>query len=462
MKRNAEIHEAIGFDDVLLVPVETNVKPDDVSTKTRLTKTIELGIPLISAGYDNVTESAMAIALAQLGGIGIIHDNMPLGKQVEEVRRVKRAEGKMVSNPITISPEASVAEALDLMTTYKISALPVIEQPSQKVIGIITSRDIRFFEDYSKPVTDLMTKQVITVKGQIEMAMAKKLLHQHRIEKLVVVDEKDRCIGLITVKDFEKLARFPHAARDAQGRLRVGAAVGTGKDAFDRASAMADAGLDVVFVDVAHAHTRDVVGTVSRIRQQRSSDVQIIAGNVATADAARSLIDAGADAIKVGIGADCSAASRLMSGVGMPQLTAVLNVVEQCAMMNIPVIVGGGIRDSAALAKALGAGAESAVIDRLFAGTDEAPGIIVYRGDHAYKVVNPSAKPQHRPAFSSLVSDPYQLDEDLVDTSIPYRGGVAHAVHELIGGLKSAMAYTGAKDIPALIENAEFVHISHK
>ena len=462
MKRNAEIHEALGFDDVLLVPLETNVKPEEVSTKTRLTKTIELGIPLIAAGYDNVTESAMAIAIAQLGGIGVIHDNMPLGKQVEEVRRVKRSEGEVVSNPITIAPEASVAEALDLMMTYKISALPVIEQPSQKVIGIITSRDIRFFEDYAKPVTELMTKEVITAKGNIEMAAAKRLLHQHRIEKLVLVDGQGRCTGLITVKDIEKLARFPQAARDAQGRLRVGAAVSIGKDAFDRAAAMADAGLDVVFIDVAHAHTRDTVGTVSHIRQQRSSEVQIVVGNVATADAARSLVDAGADAIKVGIGATCGAASRLTSGVGMPQFKAVLDVAGQCAMMNIPVIAGGGIKDSAVLAKVLGAGAESAVIDHLFAGTDEAPGNIVYHGDHAYKVVNLAARPQHRPQFTSLVHDSYHFDEDPVDTSIPYRGGVAHVVQQLVGGLKSAMAYAGSKDIQSLIENAKFVRTPTK
>ncbi len=459
MKRNAEIRDALGFDDVLLVPVETNVKPGDVSTKTRLTKSIELGIPLISAGHDNVTESLMAIAIAQLGGIGIIHDNMPLGKQVEEVRRVKRAGSQIISNPITIAPEASVAEALDLMTTYKVSGLPVIEQPSQKVIGIITSRDIRFFEDYAKPVRALMTTEVITVKGVVEQAMAKKLMHQHRIEKLVVVDDQGRCVGLITVKDIEKSARFPHATRDAQGRLRVGAAVTTGKDAFDRAAAMADAGLDVVFIDVAHAHTRDAAGTVSRIRQQRSSDVQVVAGNVVTAEAARSLADAGADAIKVGIGALVSGASRRVSGVGMPQMTALLNVVEQCAMMNIPVIVGGGIRSSAALAKAIAAGAEATVINNLFAGTDEAPGEIVYQGDHAYKVVNLAAKAQHRPHQTSIIQDPYRFDEDPIDTSVPYRGSVEYVVQQLILGLKTAMAYTGSKDIRAMIENAEFVRM---
>jgi len=459
MKRNVEIHEALGFNDVLLVPSETNVKPADVSIGTRLTKTISLNIPLIAAGTDYVTESTMAVAIAQLGGIGIIHDNMPLGKQVEEVRRVKRSEGNMVLNPITIAQEASVAEAFDLMTTYRVSGLPVIEQLSKKVVGIITSRDIRFFDDYAKPVTELMTREVITVKESIEKEVIKRMLHQNRIEKLVVVDDQGRCIGLITVKDIEKLSRFPDATRDNLGRLCVGAAVGIGKDAFDRTAAMTDAGLDVVFIDAAHGHTRDVIGTVSHIRQQRSSSVQIVAGNVVTADAARSLVDAGADAVSVGVGSGIGSASRSMAGVGMPQLKAVLDVVEQCGMMDIPVVVAGGIESSADVAKAIAAGAESVVIDRLFAGTNEAPGEIVCHDGLVYKVVNPAAKTQHRPLNLSGVPDPYRFDEDPVDTSVPYRGSVEHMIQHLVGGLKSAMAYTGSNDIKAMIENAEFVRI---
>ena len=459
MKRNVEIHEAFGFDDVLLVPGETNVKPADVSIRTRLTKTISLNIPLIAAGTDNVTESAMAVAIAQLGGIGIIHDNMPLGKQVEEVRRVKRSEGNMVLNPITIAQEASVAEAFDLMTTYRVSGLPVIDQSSKKVVGIITSRDIRFFDDYVNPVTELMTREVITVKESIEKEVAKRMLHQHRIEKLVVVDDQERCVGLITVRDIEKLSRFPDATRDNCGRLCVGAAVGTGKDAFDRTAAMTDAGLDVVFIDAAHGHTRDVIGTVSHIRQQRSSAVQIVAGNVVTADAARSLVDAGADAVMVGVGSGIGSASRSMAGIGMPQLKAVLDVVEQCGMMDIPVVVVGDIESPADVAKAIAAGAESVVIDRLFAGTDEAPGEIVCHDGFVYKVVNPAAKTQHRPPNPSGVHDPYRFDEDPVDTSVPYRGSVEHTIRHFVGGLKSAMAYTGSNDIKAMIENAEFVRI---
>ncbi|MEZ0260967.1 MAG: IMP dehydrogenase [Alphaproteobacteria bacterium] len=456
MKRNATIKEALNFDDVLLLPSETNIKPQDVVTKTRLSRSIELNIPLVSAGIDNVTESQMAIVMAQLGGIGIIHDNMPLGKQVEEVRRVKRAEGDMVKNPITISPDSSVAEAIDLMTTYKVSGLPVIEASSQKVVGIITNRDVRFFEDYAKPVSELMTKEVITVKGRIEKTLAKQMMHQHRVEKLVVVDDQGRCTGLLTVKDIEKMSRFPLAARDAQGRLRVGAAVTLGKDAVDRAAAMTDAALDVVFIDVAHGHTKEAIGTVSMIRQQRSNDVQVVAGNVVTADAARSLIDAGADAIKIGLGATRCAATRGVAGIGMPQLTALLNVVEQCEMHDVPVLVDGGVMDSASFAKAIAGGAESVVISHLFAGTDEAPGEIVYQGGNAYKVVNPLAKTQHRPA-AGPARDAYRLDEDPVDTSVPYRGSVTHMVGQLVSGLKVAMAYTGAKDVRSLREKAEFV-----
>lgn len=456
MKRNSTIKEALNFDDVLLLPGETNVKPADVITKTRLTRNIEINIPIVAAGHDNVTEAAMAIALAQLGGIGIIHDNMPLGKQVEEVRRVKRAEGDMVQNPITISPESSVAEALDLMTTYKISGLPVIDG-SQKVVGIITNRDLRFFEDYAKPVKELMTTEVITVKGKPDKSYVKTLLHQHRIEKAVVVDDQGRCTGLITVKDIEKMSRYPNAARDGQGRLRVGAAITLGKDAYDRAAAMTDAGLDVVFVDVSHAHTKDALATVSMIRQQRSSEVQIVAGNVATADAARRLIDAGADAVKVGVGAMTGAPLRTTLGIGVPQFSAIIDVAEACEIAGVPVLVDGGIRDAGGLAKALAAGGDAAILSHLLAGTDEAPGEVVYEGGNAYKVVNPGAKSQHRPSHHTIYVDPYKIDEDPVDTSVPYRGSAVHMVNQLVSGLKVAMAYTGSKDVKTLRETSQFV-----
>lgn len=456
MKRNGVMRETFNFDDVLLVPAESHVKPEEVVTRTRLTRNIELSVPLLSAGLDYVTESAMAIAMAQQGGLGVIHDKMPMGKQVEEVRRVKRAEGRMVTNPITISPDSSVAEAIDLMKNYRISGLPVVDGASQKVVGIITHRDVRFYEDEAKPVSELMTTRVVTVQRGIGDAEARRLMHENRIEKLVVLDEQERCAGLITVKDFEKLSRYPDATRDALGRLRVGAAVSLGKEAVDRASAMADAGLDVVFVDAAHGHMRDVISTVSMIRQQRTSEVQVVAGNVVTADAARSLADAGADAIKVGIGACRASASRNLAGVGMPQLSAVLDVVEQCDLMGIPVIVDGGVCCPGDFAKAIAAGAESVMLGHVFAGADEAPGKIVYRDTLAYKVAGSDAA-RNRPQGSASVTDALHLDTIATDTSVPYRGGVAQIVAHMMTGLRTAMAYTGCKDITAFREMAELV-----
>jgi len=456
MKRNGVMRETFNFDDVLLVPAESHVKPEEVVTRTRLTRNIELAVPLLSAGLDCVTESAMAIAMAQQGGLGVIHDKMPMGKQVEEVRRVKRAEGRMVTNPITISPDSSVAEAIDLMKNYRISGLPVVDGASQKVVGIITHRDVRFYEDEAKPVSELMTTRVVTVQRGIGDAEARRLMHENRIEKLVVLDEQERCAGLITVKDFEKLSRYPDATRDALGRLRVGAAVSLGKEAVDRASAMADAGLDVVFVDAAHGHMRDVISTVSMIRQQRTSEVQVVAGNVVTADAARSLADAGADAIKVGIGACRASASRSLAGVGMPQLSAVLDVVEQCDLMGIPVIVDGGVCCPGDFAKAIAAGAESVMLGHVFAGADEAPGKIVYRDTLAYKVAGSDAA-RNRPQGSASVTDALHLDTIATDTSVPYRGGVAQIVAHMMTGLRTAMAYTGCKDITAFREMAELV-----
>lgn len=433
MQKKMPIREALSFDDVLIAPAETQVKPADVDTQTRLTRSISLHIPVVSAATQQVTESAMAIALAQLGGIGIIHDNMPMGKQVEEVRRVKRAGGEVVENPIVTSPESSVAEAADLLATYKISALPVVDQATKKVVGIITNRDVRFFEDTARPVSELMTKRVITVKAGIDKAEARRLMHEHRIEKLIVVDAQERCVGLMTVKDMEKFSQYPQAARDARGCLRVGAAIGIGKDSFDRAAAMADAGLDVVFVDVAHAHTRDAVGTVSRIRQQRSTEVQIVAGNVVTADAARSLIDAGADAVKVGIGATPCSPLRA-AGVGMPQLAAILEVAELCSMQDIPVIVDGGIRHAADFAKAMAAGASAVMIGSLFESTDQTP-------------------VQH--LSSAPVSDPYRFDASAIQ--VAHRGSIVPITNEMLAGLKMAMAYTGSKNIKTFHETATFI-----
>lgn len=454
MKRNSTIRHALTFDDVLIVPAETAIKPADVQTHTQLTRNISLHLPLIAAPCAHVTESAMAIALAELGGIGVIHRHMPLGKQVEEVRRVKRRQAHVVTTPITISPDASLAEAVDLMGTYHVSALPVIDQSSRAVVGIITRRDINFVEDAGQPVSTLMTRDVVTAKPGISHDVARQIMHKHRIEKLVVVDEQGRCAGLLALKDMDRIARTPKATVDAQGRLRVAAAIGTGKEALDRAIAMADAGLDVVFVDVAHAHTREAAATISQIRQQRATEIQVVAGNVATAEAARSLIDAGADAIKVGIGAEPHASTRRLSGVGMPQLQALLDVADACDMQDIPVLADGGLITAERCAKALAAGARVLVLDTLFAGAEESPGHVVYHDGRLYRTLTPKA-----PNIAGL-ADALRLDEADNDTSTPYTGPVAHMVAGLMTGIVTAMAYAGGKDIAQFRSNAEFVRVS--
>jgi IMP dehydrogenase len=411
MKRDTPIRDTFGFDDVLLPPGE---RAAEVSLRTRLTKTVSLNIPLLSA--PRVTESAMAVAMAHFGGLGVIHADMPLGRQVEEVRKVKRAESDVVQNPVTIAPEASAAEALDLMTTYSFSGLPVVEQGSQKVCGIVTRRDLRFFEDWAKPVSELMTREVVTAKSGVDKETIKRLLHQHRVEKIVLVDDQGRCTGLVTVKDIEKFAQWPGAARDKHGRLLAGAAVSV-RDGFERAMAMADAGLDVVFVDVPHAHSRDVMALVSRIRQQRTTEIQIVAGNVATAAAARSLIDAGADALKVG--ADCKM-----------KFSALLDVAGECAMADIPVILDGA-RDAGMIVKALGAGAESVALSCLLAGCDEAVGEISFH--------------ENRPCKPGADS--------------PYRGAAAHTLNHLIEGVKTGMAQAGGRDAKSLAALSQFVKV---
>ena len=436
MRTNKTIHEALGFDDVMLVPAESKLKKTDIDLRTRLTRGITLSVPLIACGGVAV-ESALAVALARLGGIGVIHGQMPLGKQVEEVRRVKRAEGDIVAEPITLSPDSSIAEAMDLMATYRISGLPVIEQPSRKVLGIVTRRDVRFEDDATRPVKDVMTTNVVTAMQKTSREDARRLMREHRIEKLVLVDDKQRCAGLLTVEDMEKSDHHPLAVRDAQGRLRVGATVGLGKEAVDRAAAMTDAGLDVVFIDAPHAHARDVIDTVRTIRQQRSSDVQVVVGNVLSAEAAMSLIDAGADGIK--IGGDVDTASAVRRGFGMAQATALMDVAEQCALQGVPAIAGGGIFSAGDLAKALAAGTDCAVID-LFAGALEAAGETVFDDDmRAYK------------KFGAVKTA-------ALDTSVPCRGPAADIAVALLSGLCDAMVFTGSKDITAL-HDAKLVRV---
>ncbi|MBP2290333.1 IMP dehydrogenase [Azospirillum rugosum] len=469
MARSTSIREALTFDDVLLVPAESSVLPNEVDTRTRLTKSIELGIPLMSSAMDTVTESSLAIAMAQAGGIGVIHRNLTIEQQAEEVRKVKRYESGMVVNPITITPGATLADALQLMADYRISGIPVVEtldsRGSGKLVGILTNRDVRFASDPKQPVSELMTKDLVTVREGVSQAEAKRLLHQHRIEKLLVVDEDYRCIGLVTVKDIEKAQAYPNACKDAQGRLRVAAATGTGSDGLRRAEALFDAGVDVLVVDTAHGHSLKVLDQV-RAARNMSNYTQVIAGNVATGEAAKALIDAGADAVKVGIGPGSICTTRIVAGVGVPQLTAVMDVVETCEKLGIPVISDGGIKFSGDLAKAIAAGASVAMLGSLFAGTDESPGeVILYQG-RSYKSyrgmgsVGAMARGSADRYFQQEVST-MKLVPEGVEGRVPYKGPVSAVIHQLVGGLRAAMGYTGSKSIAEMQTRAEFVRITN-
>ena len=462
----AQFREALTFDDVLLVPAASSVLPNEVSLTTRLTKTITLGIPMISAAMDTVTESALAIALAQAGGIGVIHRNMTTAQQAEEVRRVKRFESGMVVNPITITPDAPLAAALKLMADHRISGIPVVEQPSGRLAGILTNRDVRFATNMQQPVHELMTKDnLVTVREGVVHAEAKGLLHKHRIEKLLVVDGDYRCIGLITVKDIEKARQHPHACKDDKGRLRAAAAVGTGPDGLKRAEALMDAGVDVVIVDTAHGHSAKVIDQVAQVRKL-SNGTQIIAGNIATADAARALIDVGADAVKVGIGPGSICTTRIVAGVGVPQLTAVMDVAEACRKQGVPVIADGGIRYSGEIAKAIGGGADCVMLGSLLAGTDEAPGeVIIYQG-RTYKSyrgmgsVGAMSGGSADRYFQKAETDASKLVPEGIEGRVAYKGPVERILHQLAGGLRAAMGYTGAATVRALQDKAQFVRIT--
>ena len=459
-----QIRDALTFDDVLLKPAASTVLPGDCDTKTRLTNRIELGIPLISAAMDTVTESALAIALAQAGGIGVIHRNLDLAAQATEVRKVKKFESGMVVNPVTIGPDATLADALKLMADSQISGVPVVEG-SGKLVGILTNRDVRFASNPRQTVRELMTKDVVTVREGVSRDGAKRLLHQHRIEKLIVVDDAFRCIGLITVKDIEKAQRFPNATKDEKGRLRVAAATGTGDNGVARAEALFDAEVDIVVVDTAHGHSQGVLKTVERVRRL-SNYTQIVAGNVATADGAQALIDAGADAVKVGIGPGSICTTRIVAGVGVPQLTAILDTVEVARKRNIPVISDGGIKYSGDLAKAIAAGANCAMLGTLFAGTDEAPGeVILYQG-RSYKAyrgmgsVGAMARGSADRYFQQDIKGSLKLVPEGIEGRVPYKGPVATVIHQLVGGLKAAMGYTGNRDIAEMQKNCEFLKIT--
>ena len=463
-----KIREAYTFDDVLLQPAASDILPAQAKTTTHLTKKIELGIPLISSAMDTVTEAQMAIAMAQAGGIGVIHKNLSIEEQAQEVKRVKKFEAGMVVNPLTISPDAPLSEALHLMQVNKISGIPVTERKTGKLVGILTNRDVRFATDESQAVHELMTRENLVTVAEKDATQqdAKILLHKHRIEKLLVVDDKYRCIGLITVKDIERSTLFPNASKDEQARLRVAAAIGIGDDGIERAEELIRAGVDVLVVDTAHGHSSRVLEAVTRVKKL-SGDVQVIGGNVATAAGTEALIGAGVDAVKVGIGPGSICTTRIVAGVGTPQLTAIMDAAEVAAKSGIPIIADGGIKTSGDLAKALAGGASCAMVGSLLAGTDESPGeVFLYQG-RSFKSyrgmgsLGAMARGSADRYFQEEVSDNLKLVPEGIEGRVPHRGPANAIVHQLVGGLKAAMGYTGSASIVDMQKNATFVRITN-
>jgi IMP dehydrogenase len=478
LMENGNLSEALTFDDVLLKPGLSEVTPSDADIRTRITRGIELNIPIIASAMDTVTEAKMAIAMAQAGGIGVIHRNLEPEEQAAQVRQVKRFESGMVVNPVTIHPQATLAQARALMKEHGISGIPVVERvagsasinvsPSApgKLVGILTNRDVRFATDPRQTVAELMTKEkLVTVREGVGQDEAKRLLHQFRIEKLLVVDAQYRCVGLVTVKDIEKAVNNPDACKDEQGRLRVAAATTVGELGFRRTEALIEAGVDLVVVDTAHGHSKPVLDAVTRIKRL-SNAVQVVAGNIATADGAKALIDAGADSIKIGIGPGSICTTRIVAGVGVPQLTAIMDAVSVARMSHTPVIADGGIKYSGDLAKALAAGADCAMIGSLLAGTDETPGeVFLYQG-RSYKTyrgmgsVGAMARGSADRYFQQDIKDSLKLVPEGVEGQVPYKGAAATVLHQLSGGLRAAMGYVGAHTLGELHSKAEFVRIS--
>lgn len=459
--------EALTFDDVLLQPGHSEVMPAQTDTSTQLTKTVRLGIPLISSAMDTVTEGRLAIAMAQQGGIGVVHKNLTIEEQADEVRMVKRFESGMVVNPITITPDRTLDEALEIMRRNRISGIPVVSRRSKKLVGILTHRDVRFAEDMKTPVKELMTKRgLVTVPEGVSKEEAKRLLHQYRIEKLLVVDKERHCVGLITVKDIEKAQNYPNACKDEQGRLRVAAATGTGADGLARAEALLDAGADVIVVDTAHGHSQGVLDQVSSVKKL-SNYAQVIAGNVATAEAAQALIDNGADAVKIGIGPGSICTTRIVAGVGVPQLTAIIEASEVCRKNGIPAIADGGIKFSGDMAKAVAAGANAVMIGSLLAGTEEAPGeVFLYQGRSykSYRGMGSAGAMSRGSAdryFQEEVNESHKFVPEGVEGRVPFKGSVSGVVHQLIGGLRAAMGYTGSRTVLDMQERAKFRRITN-
>ena len=461
-----QFREAYTFDDVLLEPAASSVLPTEVDTRTRLTRTIELGIPLLSAAMDTVTESKMAIAMAQAGGMGVIHKNLTIEEQAREVAAVKKFESGMVVNPLTIRPTETLADALALMERYGIHGIPVTETHGGKLVGILTNRDVRFASNMAQPVHELMTKSpLITVREGVSSGEAKRLLHQHRIEKLLVVDEEYRCVGLITVKDIEKARLHPNASKDDHGRLRCAAAVSTGADGLERAQELMNNGVDVIIVDTAHGHSSRVLETILAIKKV-SNRTQVIGGNVATSEGTKALIDAGVDAVKVGIGPGSICTTRIVAGVGVPQLTAVSDAVAVAAKSGVPIIADGGIKFSGDVAKAIAAGASACMIGSLLAGTDEAPGeVFLYQG-RSYKSyrgmgsIGAMGRGSADRYFQQEVSDKLKLVPEGIEGRVAYKGAAGTILHQLVGGLRAAMGYTGNATLDAMRTNCRFVRIT--
>ncbi len=461
-----DIRLGLTFDDVLLVPGASEILPSDANTATKLTREISLNIPILSSAMDTVTEADMAIVMAQLGGIGVLHRNLSVEDQAAAVRAVKRFESGMVVNPITIAPDATLADAKAVMAANRISGIPVVEA-SGKLVGILTNRDVRFAENPDQPVSELMTKDdLVTVKSGTGQSEAQRLLHQHRIEKLLVVDESYHCVGLITVKDMEKAVTYPGATKDATGRLRVAAATTVGDAGFARTDALIDADCDLIVLDTAHGHSKIVEDQVERIRKL-SNSIQIVAGNVATAEATKALIGAGADGVKVGIGPGSICTTRVVAGVGVPQLTAIMDAAEEAAKSKTPVIADGGLRTSGDIAKALAAGASSVMVGSLLAGTEEAPGeTFLYQG-RAFKSyrgmgsVGAMARGSADRYFQQDIKDQLKLVPEGIEGQVAYKGPARDVIHQLVGGVKAAMGYTGSATIAELQNRANFIQITN-
>ncbi|MDZ4745359.1 MAG: IMP dehydrogenase [bacterium] len=457
--------EGITFDDVLLVPRYSQTLPRDADTSARLTRSITLRIPLVSAAMDTVTEAAMSVALAREGGIGIIHKNLPIARQAEEVDKVKRSESGMIRKPVTLTRDKTIREAQELMAKYKVSGFPVVDA-SNKLIGIVTNRDMRFASNGHEPVANIMTSEkLVTARIGTTLEDAERILQEHRIEKLPIVDENGLLVGLMTVKDIQKKKKYPNAAKDEQGRLRVGAAVGISSDTLERVQALVDAGVDVVIVDTAHGHTKGVITMVKAVKA-RFPSLEVIAGNIGTAEAARALIDAGADAVKVGIGPGSICTTRIVAGVGVPQITAIMNVASVTKPLGIPLIADGGIKQTGDVAKAIAAGADTVMIGGLLAGLEEAPGEMVLLEGRAYKIyrgmgslgaMNQGSADRY---FQDVEEEIGKLVPEGIEGRVPYKGTASDTIYQMVGGLRAAMGYCGCNTLAEMHEHAQFVRMT--